>query len=75
MNKYRIVAEVLTPTDYPAEFEEERRVLWQGDHHPMGSIPELPTPEPPAELGATYLQRQRFMHLGWKTVHASVERI
>ena len=77
MTAYRVVAEVHKPTDdYGYDFATTTEVFWQGDHHPLRSeLPEFQEPEPPIEQGPVYLQRQRFMHLGWKAVHASVERI
>jgi len=78
MTNYRLIAEVSRPIDdYGHDFETRNEVLWKGHHHvfPGEELPDLRLPEPPAEHGPVYLQRQRVMHLGWETIHASVQAI
>jgi hypothetical protein len=79
MTNYRLVAEVTRPTDdFGYDFIKHTEVLWHGHHHPFPSeeLSDLHEPESPAErTGPIDLQQQRVMHLGWKTIHASVQRI
>ncbi len=77
MSKYRIVAETLNPiNDYGDDFMKSKATIWYGDNHPSkDELPELTTPEQPAKQGSVYLQQQRILRLGWRTIDASVQRI
>lgn len=78
MTNYRIVTEVNSPTDdYGSDFSTRTEVLWKGQHNPYSTeeLSNITPPETSTEHGPVFLQQQRVMHLGWRTIHASAQEI